>query len=139
MNSPTVEYATFYPGLTINAGSYGTVTYSYKSGSGSISSGSSEVLYVPLNANVSLTANPSFYIFRFRQWSNATNLTSHQIQITVTAPTVLRANFDFDWLNVALTVLIIAIVLSVITILIHRRRTRTKSPAEQTQPVTPAA
>jgi hypothetical protein len=140
MNSPTVEYATFYPGLTINAAAYGTVSYSYAQGSGSVPSGSSEVFYVPLNANVSLTSNPLFYTFRFRQWSGATNSTTHQIQITVTAPTVLQANFDFDWLNIAVTILAIAIVLSVIVILIlRRRRTRTNSSADQTQPTTPTA
>ena len=140
IDSPVAEYATFYPGLTINAGSYGTVTYSYKLGSGSIPSGSSEVLYVPLNANVSLTANPSFYIFRFRQWSGAANPTTHQIQITVTAPTMLRANFDLNWLNIVITILVIASVLGLTAILIHRRRrTQTNNPADQTQPTAPAA
>jgi hypothetical protein len=139
INSPTVEHATFYPELTIDAGRYGTVTYSYESGSGSIPGGSSEVLYVPLNASISVTANPSSYIFRFRQWSSAANPTAHQIQITVTAPTVLRANFDVDWLNVAVTILVIAIVLGVIAVLILRRRTQTNNPADQTQPTTPAA
>ena len=139
MSSPTMEYATFYPGLTINATTYGTVSYSYALGSGSVPSGSSEILYVPLSANVSFTSNPSFYTFRFRQWSGATNSTAHNIQITVTAPTVLQANFDIDWLNIAVTILLIAIVSSVIVILILRRRTQKNNSADQTRPVTPAA
>jgi len=140
ISSPTVEYATFYPGITISAGSHGTITYSYKSGSGSIPSASSRVLFVPLNANVSLAANPSFYLFRFRQWSNAKNPTAHQIQITVTAPTTLRANFDFDWINISVTILVIAMILGVITILILRRRkTSLNDPAaDQEQPTAPA-
>jgi hypothetical protein len=122
INSPTVEYATFYVGLTLNSRGYGAVTYSYGSGFGSVPSGPPRVLYVPLNTKVSLTANPSFYIFRFKQWSGAANSTAQQTQITLTAPTVLRADFDFDWVNIVVTIAVLAIGMALLAILILRRR-----------------
>jgi hypothetical protein len=131
INSPIVEYATFYPGLTINT-NYGTVTYSYSLGSGSVPSNTSEVLYVPLDANVSLTANPSFYIFQFKQWSGATNSTAQQISIIVSAPTVVQANFDFNWLNIGITIAVIAGGLAIFTgLILQRRGKRTRNTVDQ--------
>jgi hypothetical protein len=123
IDSPIVEYATFYPGLTINVTNYGTVTYSYSLGSDSVPSNTSKVLYVPLNTNIDLTANPtSSYIFQFKQWSGATASTDRQVSIIVSAPTTVQADFGFNWVNIGITIAVIAGGLVVLTVLILQRR-----------------
>ena len=122
VNSPIVEYATFYPGLTINATSYGTVAYNYSLGSGSIPGSSSVVLYVPLNDSVLLNANPSSFVFQFKSWSGDAVSTAQQMQILASAPMAVQANFDFNWLNIGITVAVAAIALAVLALLIFRRK-----------------
>jgi Divergent InlB B-repeat domain len=128
VDSAIVENATFYIGLTISGSGFGTVTYDYGSDSGSVSTGSSKVLYVPLNANVSLTANPSFYVFNFEQWSGAINSVAQRVSITATAPTALQANFGYDWFNVVITIAVIAVTLIlIVSLLLSRKRNSARS------------
>jgi len=127
VNSSIVENAVFIPGLTISASSFGAVTYSYGSESGSVPAGSSRVLYVPLNANISLTAIPSLYLFRFIRWSGAVNSTVQQITVTATAPTILQANFDYNQSNVIITLEVVASALGVLVIMLFSRKRRATS------------
>ena len=125
INSPMVEYATFYPGLTIDISNYGTLTYSYGSGSYSMPSHSLKVMYVPLNSNVSFTANPSSYIFQFKQWSGTIKSTAQQITLMVAAPTLLQASFDFNWFSIVVTIAVIGGSLAVLAeLILQRRKTR---------------
>ena len=133
VNSLIVENAAFHPGLNISASSFGAVTYSYGSESGSVPAGSSRVLYVPLNATVSLTASPSFYVFQFIRWSGAVNSTAQQIMVTATAPIVLQANFDYNRSNVIITIEVVASALGVLVISLFSRKRRATGSHEGQQ------
>ena len=127
MNSPVVEYAAFYPGLKVGTTNYGTVTVTYNSSGSAVSDGSvpgnaTEVIYVPLGANVSLTASPSLYVFQFSQWSGDVNSTAPQLQLLASSPMTLTASFVINWINTGITIAAIAAGLILLTWWIARRR-----------------
>ena len=100
MNSPVAEDALFCPGITVSAGNYGTVSYNYGQGSGSVTGGSSFVVAAPLNDTISLTANPTSFFYQFSQWSGAVNSKSNTITLAATAPGQIQADFVINWINV---------------------------------------
>ena len=105
--------AEFYAGLSLSAGSNGHVTYSYGSNSGTVSAGSSELVYVPLGTNVSLSASSDSLFYSEGSWNtgNDTAGSSSPFLVTVSSPMMVGASFG---LNVTMLALIGAVVVGLI-------------------------
>jgi hypothetical protein len=102
----TSETVNVYPGelvggdeLTITAGLRGSVSYGASVGSGTVSSNSSQMLYLALDDDLTLTATPSSgYDFGWAVTSGitfieGTNTTSPNITVVVTSNSSILANF----------------------------------------------
>jgi hypothetical protein len=114
MNSPVTENAVFNPEIKISAGDYGTIFYNYSQGSGSVPSGTSITLYIPLNGSVSLTANPSSFFYKPNQWSGSVNSTSSTISFFAQGPEVVQVNFVYNWITIGIIAMVIVAILGVI-------------------------
>jgi hypothetical protein len=114
MNSPVTENAVFNPEIKISSGDYGTIVYNYSQGSGSVPSGTSITLYVPLNDSISLTANPSSFFYQSNQWSGAVNSTSSTISFVAQGPEELQVNFVYNWVTIGIVAIVIVVILGAI-------------------------
>lgn len=93
-DAPIIENATFYPEVTLSAGTNGGVSYSYGSHEGLVPSGTSVNLFVPQGTNIMLEAIPSSLLYIFSGWS--TRLGGPATAITVTTPTSAAASFSLN-------------------------------------------
>ncbi|HKW42609.1 MAG TPA: hypothetical protein VJP06_00340, partial [Thermoplasmata archaeon] len=135
LGSPTItvigpfsETLVFFPGLTITAGSGGSVSFSYSGGSGIVGSASSETIHVRPGTVVTITVHPSD-AYVFKQWSGAVSGTQSNVTVTVSTPTQVSADFGPKQatppssLDSGIAFGIAVVALSVI-VLVRRRRRR---------------
>jgi hypothetical protein len=142
VNSPLFETANFYPGLAITASSGTSVSYSYGSTSGSISAGTSKIIFVPKGTNVTITASPTSFIYSFSGWSGATTSSENTISIILNSPLSLTANYSLNYINIGiLSVVVIVPLVVVVALLVHRkhgeREEAEQAPQVQTGRVEP--
>ncbi|MDE1858328.1 MAG: thermopsin [Thaumarchaeota archaeon] len=121
--APTVENATFYPGLTIFAGGNGEVSYSFGGTKGAIQGGASATIFAPLGTAVSLQASPSSFLFAFAGWTPGASGTGSQASVVLSSPVSITAAFALDTLNTAALVAL-ALALVAGSALFLRRRAR---------------
>src|SRR5579875_139179 len=127
LSSPVTETATFNPGLTISASNGGSVLYSYGSVSGTVYSGQSRTLYVPLGTVVSVTAQPSSLLQSFRGWSGVSQSTAGSVQVTVQAPSTVSASFGTNYIAISIIVVVAALII-IVLIFVALRLRRPRSP-----------
>jgi hypothetical protein len=122
--APIVEKATFYPGLTISAGGGGAVSYTYPTASstGTVSAGSTSIVYLPLGTQVSVVANPSSSLSAFSGWTGAVSGTSSQITVVLDSPKAINAGFSSNLVIIGAIIGGFVVIVAVASVLILRRR-----------------
>ncbi|MDG6910278.1 MAG: thermopsin [Nitrososphaerota archaeon] len=121
--APTVENATFYPGLTIFAGANGRVSYSFGGTKGAVQGGASATIFAPLGTAISLQASPSYFLFAFAGWTPSAAGTGSQANVVLSSPASITAAFALDVpATAALVVLVLALIAG--SALFLRRRAR---------------
>ncbi len=91
------ESANFYPGLAISAQGSGSVTYSYASTSGTVKSGTSMTIYAPPGTVITLTSNPSLFLYSFSGWTGpGVSGSSHEESLTLNSPGEVVAKFGYN-------------------------------------------
>lgn len=121
MNSPIAEYAVFYPGLQITAGSDGGVDYSFGDQSGSVRAGSSTTVFAPVGATVTLRASPSSFLYSFVGWAQGATGSDVQTTIDLSSPTVVAAGFTLNITAVGGIALGAAVVVAAVGLALRRR------------------
>jgi outer membrane protein assembly factor BamB len=120
--SQTIEYTHQYS-FTITAQPSGSISYSYPGSSGTVSGGSTEVIYVPAGTTVLLSAQPSSFLYQFNSWTGATTSSNSQISLNVDSPMSVESAFSYNFMNVGLiTGIVIAAVLAGIFMALQRRK-----------------
>jgi hypothetical protein len=107
VQNPIVESAVFYPGLSVDSSSFGSVSYGSASLTGKVESSTNKTLFVPLGSTVQLTASPELFLFKFDGWSGAMSSSQTELNMVVNSPEILQASFSVDWINTS--ILIVAI------------------------------
>jgi hypothetical protein len=128
LGSPVTEVATFYPSLTISSVGGGSVFYSYGSFSGTVYSGQSRTIYVPMGTIVTLSSQTTSFLQSFKGWSGASQSTSASVTITVQTPVTITALFGTNYTILALIVtvlILLAVALMLILLRLRRRGSQT--------------
>lgn len=129
---PFSETVILFAGLTIVAGSGGSVAFSYSGGAGTVASGTSRAIYVRPGTNVSITERPADP-YAFKQWSGAASGTQKNLTLTIVGPTRLTADFALTQsapsFSLYSAIGIMVVVLAVLMIVLMRRRKRREPPA----------
>ncbi len=140
---PISEIAILYPGLTIHADDGGSVSFSYRSTSGTVAGGASQTLYVPSGTIVTIMASPSS-TYVFTQWSGASSSNRSSVSVTVTGPAEVTAHFAFSagaalafYSAIAAVAIIAALVLIALIVRRRRRRTEVPPPPPEEPPLPP--
>ena len=118
------ERASFYPGLTITAGGGGSVYYSWTGGSGTVSSGRTEVVYVPQGTEVALRAAPSSFLYSFGGWGAGAPSSAESFSSTVVSPEFFAASFSLNVNVLAVALGGVVAVAAAISLAIRRRRSK---------------
>jgi outer membrane protein assembly factor BamB len=120
--SQTIEYTHQYS-FTITAQPSGSISYSYPGSSGTVSGGSTEVIYVPAGTTVLLSAQPSSFLYQFNGWTGAAASSNSQLGISMDSPISVEATFGYNFTNIGLiAVIVIAAVLAGIFLALRRRK-----------------
>ncbi len=119
------QTANFCPSLTIEASDQASVIYSYESITGSIPAGTSQTIYAPYGTNITLIAEPAFFVYGFSGWSGSVTSNESSILVTSSIPLRLRANYSYNNMNIAL--MTSGIVTLTICMLIIGRKLRKKT------------
>lgn len=93
VGSPIQENATFYPRLSMVAGSNGKISYSFGSTSGTVLSGASVTIFAPAGTTVVIRAIPSSFVYAFSGWSPGTNGAGSTTSLTLMSPSTAQATF----------------------------------------------
>ena len=141
--APSNETAVFYAGITIDAKGPESVSYSDGSYSGSVSGGTSKVVYLPPSSVVSVTASNAALLTTFGGWSGSSNTSKNTISLQVAGPETISSNSGYDYGGIIL-VLGIAVIAVAATVVLERKRrspraasiTRDDSSSSTEQPVT---
>jgi len=126
VNGPIVENATFYPGLKIVVGSNGGVSYSYDSQTGTVPPGGTATIFVPTGTQVSLTANPSNFLYQFKGWAPNSVGSSSRESVTLDIPNSIQASFALNLITI-FAILGVAIVAILSSDFALRRRSKPKT------------
>jgi List-Bact-rpt repeat protein len=130
VSAPISEKATFYPGLTIDAGTGGAVTYSSSAGNGTLAQGSSTTVYVPKGSTITLQAKPSAPFFGFSGWGDSGSGSGATLSPEVDSPETISASFSLSPLTLGLAVLALAGVAATLAVVLRRRQhLQTPSPS----------
>jgi hypothetical protein len=136
VTGPIQENATFYPGLTLEAGPNGVATYTWAGGNGTVLAGGTTVIYVPQGATVKLRAAPSSALYSFVGWRPSESSAGATISFSVDSPQTVSASFSLSDLSLAGAVsVIVAVVVAVA--LIARRSRLGRAPAFNPAPSAP--
>lgn len=133
MNSPVTETAIFYVGITLMAGSGGSIQYSYAGSAGSVPAGAYETLYVPPGTAISLTASPTSF-YDFSSWNGGNLGSASSTTIQANAPQSVSAAFGLSLYSKVDSVLGLAVgfaLLALVALAAGRRRRRKKEKALQ--------
>lgn len=127
VGAPTTETAVYYPGLNIQAGGDGAVTYNYGATGGTVQPGTSQTVYAAPGTAITLDASPSSFLYSFSGWGIAATGSSTSATVTLLSPSSVQANFSINAMVVGgiSAVVIIVVVAAVLVI-----RSRKKAPAQ---------
>jgi hypothetical protein len=132
-DGPITEAATFYPGLTITAGSNVAVVYSYLSQSGTVRAGTTLTVYAPEGTSIWLSANPSSIFFQFGGWAPASTGSSGVSTLTLDSPSAVHASFSINPVAVGGGIAGLIVVVAVVAFLMKsRRKSKSSKPKEST-------
>jgi hypothetical protein len=112
VDAPINEKANFYVQLSIAADSGTSVAFSYGSQAGTVQAGTTQTIYVPPSARVTLRANPSvFYSFATWQGAAGSAATRPSIELVVDSPSAevgtSSLNYPFIFGGGALALIIV--------------------------------
>ena len=127
LSGPAEEVAQFYPGLTIIVSGGGRVLYTDGALNGSVSSGRN-LIYVPLESNVTLKASPLIFDIIFEGWSQAASGRASQISLHVGAPLTVGASFGLDYSDIGVIAAFIPLVVVLAIYILVVRRLPAKRP-----------
>jgi len=97
LSGPVNETAVFEPGLTVSAGSGLDVYVNYTGAArGTVVSGSTVTLYVPLGATATLTAKPAIFLYAFGGWNGAASGSAPTATVVVQGPVSVIASSTFS-------------------------------------------
>jgi len=123
LTGPVVENATYYPSIIIVSGPDGSVTYSYGSEAGVVTSGTSITLYAPIGTGFAISENPSSILYKFNGWSQPDFGNSNPVLFRLTAPLSVSADFSFNYVEVGeLAAPTILVLLAFMVLLLSRMR-----------------
>lgn len=138
VTSPVTETATYYTALSVTAPSTGSVTYSYGQTVGTIKGGQTEVVYVPPNQELSMSATPFPVFYSFSDWSgnltggpNATKVVQNPFTFTVSGPTSVSAGFKINLIGIIVVAVVIVIAVASVFMLRLRNRPQRDEYAEE--------
>jgi Divergent InlB B-repeat domain len=126
VSGPANETATFYPGVSIT--STGPVSIAYQDGStsGTVSSGTSSVVYVPPSSTLSLSASSVPFLYSFTGWSGDSSLTGTSVSLVVNGPESVTGNSSYNYTDIAV---ILVVVILIALAAVFAIRTRSRNPA----------
>jgi hypothetical protein len=122
VSGPVNETAVFEPGLTVRAESGLTVEVTYAGGGYTVAEGSTRILYVPLNATVTLTAKPASFLYAFGGWGGAASGSSQTATLVVQGPESVSASSTYS--SGAVAALGAAVVATAVLVVYLARRRR---------------
>ncbi|HUI00428.1 MAG TPA: hypothetical protein VLX56_02220 [Nitrososphaerales archaeon] len=123
-SGPLNESAVFYVQLSISADAKTNVAYSSPSGSGTVHAGSTQVVYVPPSANVTLQATPSLFLYSFGSWQGGP-ASKPTTSVVVDSPSAVSATSSYSYLVLAsMGTLVLGIVAALVSVLARDRRRR---------------
>jgi outer membrane protein assembly factor BamB len=114
---PTLQYR-----LAITAQPGGSVSYSYPGSSGTVSGGSTEVIYVPAEISVQLSAQPSSFLYQFNGWTGAITSSNGQVSLNVNSSTSVESAFGYNYANIGLIAIVIIAVVLAGSLALRRRK-----------------
>ena len=125
---PIIETAAYFPGLNIQAGSNGEVTYTFGATSGTVKSGTSQTVFAAPGTAIILGASPSSILFSFSGWGIGAAGSSAPTTITLSSPTSVQGNFSLNVTVVGGISGVVIIATAAMVLLVRsRRRTPTQS------------
>jgi hypothetical protein len=129
LSGPTSESMSFYPGVTVAAGSGGSVTYGYGTTQGTVAAGTTKTFYLPGNSTVTLTAQPDSFLNVFGGWSGASASSASQVVIVASTPAAITANFTTNFAIVGgVAILVIAVVAALFLVLRRKPSAHQQAP-----------
>lgn len=126
--APSNETAIFYAGVTIRAEGPSSVSYADGPVSGTVSGGSSKVVFVLPESTITLKQAPVPVFTSDLGWSGASNSTSPTVSIRVDAPTSIEASSDYNALGIVASLVLLAAIVVAATVLYRRKGTSSESP-----------
>jgi len=127
VGAPISEMAAYYPGLNIQAGANGAVTYTFGATSGTVQSGSSLTVFAVPGTTITLGAAPSSFLYSFSGWAIGATGSSASTTLTLSSPTSVQANFSIDVIVVGGISGVIVIAAAAFFVVIRSRR---RAPAQ---------
>jgi len=120
VSGPVSENATFYPGLSINAGLNGAVVYSTKIANGTVPAGTGVIIYSPVGSTVTLRAVPSSGLYTFAGWTPSSG--GSPLSLTSGSPETIEATFALNPLMIVAVISILLVAAAVVSHYAWRRR-----------------
>ena len=120
VSAPVNQTALFYPGTKVTATGPLSISYQDGSTSGTVSAGTSTVLYVPPSSTLSLRASSPPFLYSFSGWTGASSSTAPGISLVVNGPEAVTANSSYNYFEIAI-ILVAAILIVLGAILAVRR------------------
>jgi thermopsin len=120
-SGPINESAAFDPGLRVQAGQGGSISYFVGATVGTVSPGSSVVIYEPAGTTIVLTAQPSLFQ-ALNEWVGSTNSTENSATIILQSPSQVEATFGTNYVQVGGVVGVVLVAALAVTFIQRRRR-----------------
>ncbi len=127
VGAPITETAVYYPGLNIQAGADGAVTYTYGATSGTVQGGSSQTVFAAPGTAITLEAAPSSFLYSFSAWGVGATGSSPSTTITLSAPTSVQAGFSSNMTVVGGIIGVVVIAAVALAVVV---RSRKRAPAQ---------
>ena len=127
VSGPVSENATFYPGLTIGAGSNGVVFYSSSTTNGTVPAGMSTTIYFPQGSTVTLSAVATSSLYKFAGWSPSSG--GSFLSLSISSPETLSANFGLNPVLIITVISILLVAAAGASFFIRRRRRLVANPS----------
>jgi hypothetical protein len=122
VNASVNETAVFYAGVAINVKGGGSVSYSYGTASGTIGGEAAKTVYLPVGTSISLSTNPSLFIYSFKGWSGALSSESTTVALIVNSPESIQANYGYNYMTIEAIVGSVVGVVALVALYSTRRR-----------------
>jgi len=130
VTGPVAEDAKFFLGVTVDAGSGGSVRYASPTGNGTLAQGGSTIIYLPKGSTLTLQATPSSPIYSFSGWGSSGSGSGALLSTTVGSPETISATFTLSPLIVGLAIVaLVGVVTALVVAMRGRRRPPTPSPS----------